>query len=238
MKKIYFVIAAVAMMMAGCEKQADNDKVVNGINSFELNIQGFGNPSGAKTRWDDAGLWWEEGDELVINDVIYSVGRRDDGTWIATTESTTGAEAVGSLYYVAYPSTGVVTGSVSTAHTYGPIDFDGTTIPMAAVTSTNSITLYPCCAVLKMATGVYGESISFTDVDGKICSSGTIDIESKTIISGTSIEDNALSPVTVGDYDYYIVPMEGESVTCTIVTDWGLSAENKELRKGVIYKID
>ena len=224
------------MMMAGCEKQVENENTVNSMNSFDLNIQGFSDASGAKTHWDDAGLWWNEdgSDYLVINGVSFQVKKDGDG-WKAN--STDGVGPDNGSFYVAYPYNGSVYDRDN--HTYGPVAFDGKTIPLAAVTTSNSITLWPCCAVLKIATGAYGEKISFTDVDGKICISGTIDIESKTIINGTSIGENTeLAPVTVGDYDYYIVPMEGESVTCTIVTDWGLSAENKELRKGVIYKID
>ena len=241
MKKIYFVIAAAAMMMAGCEKQAENEKVVDGINSFELNIQGFSDASGAKTRWDDAGLWWDENgnDFLVINGESFQV-IKDGNTWKAISVSGNGVDHDNGSYYVAYPSTDGASYEKE-SHTYGPVLFDGTTIPLAAVTTSNSITLYPCCAVIKGAysVGFYSDSEGNPGCSGEIYTEAYINTSNATLVDGTHMDmENWDNTLTDDDGDgYIIIPLAGNSVTAFLDVDGTMTTRPVELQKGHIYVI-
>ena len=212
MKKIYFVIAAVAMMMAGCEKQAENEKVVDGINSFELNIQGFSDANNVSFR--------------VI---------KDGDTWKAI--STDGVGPDNGNFYVAYPYTD---GAGYSNHIYGPITFSNTTVPLASVSNTNSLTLYPCCAVIKLNAS---KKISFTITEGQIATGGYIDTQSKTIINptGTTTSIALKSYMQEADgYYYYVVPIVGERLVCSKIKfgTTSTTAASITLEKGKIYKVD
>ena len=238
MKKIYFVIAAVAMMMAGCEKQAENENTVNSMNSFDLNVQGFSDASGAKTHWSDAGLWWNEdgSDYLVINGVSFQVKKEGD-KWKAI--STVGVGPDNGNFYVAYPYNG--SNYDQNNHTYGPVEFDdGTKIPLAAVTTSNSITLYPCCAVIKGASSVsfFGSDGNPGTVYGKVYYQADINIDNATLENGIALDE------ATGSYDLYddgngyiIIPIEGDYVEAVLEVDGNRTSDAVTLRKGRIYVI-
>ena len=239
MKKIYFVIAAVAMMMAGCEKQAENENTVNSMNSFDLNVQGFSDASGAKTHWSDAGLWWNEdgSDYLVINGVSFQVKKEGD-KWKAI--STVGVGPDNGNFYVAYPYNG--SNYDQNNHTYGPVEFDdGTKIPLAAVTTSNSITLYPCCAVIKGAysVGFYSDSERNPGCSGEIYTDAYINTSNATLVGGTPMDmENWDNTLTDEDGDgYIIIPLSGNSVTAFLDVDGNMTSHAVTLQKGHIYVI-
>lgn len=224
------------MMMAGCEKQAENENTVNSMNSFDLNIQGFSDASGAKTHWSDAGLWWNEdgSDYLVINGVSFQVKKDVDG-WKAI--STDGVGPDNGNFYVAYPYND---GARYSNHIYGPITFSKTTVPLASVSNTNSLTLYPCCAVIKLNES---KKISFTITEGQIATGGYIDTQSKTIINPTGTTNSIALKSYMQEADgyyYYVVPIVGERLVCSQIKfgTTSTTAASITLEKGKIYKVN
>ena len=224
------------MMMAGCEKQAENENTVNNMNSFDLNIQGFSDASGAKTHWDDAGLWWDEegSDYLVINGVSFQV-KKDGDKWKAI--STDGVGPDDNKFYVAYPYNGSSVYDRDN-HTYGPVEFDGETIPLAAVTTSNSITLWPCCAVIKVKNCEWAD-ISFDDIrSGAAYSVGTIDISTHSIIDGDE-ETYFGSGITDDNNNAYIaIPLGPDGIEATFTICGNSTQEPHKLVNGGLYVVD
>lgn len=239
-----FAAAVAALLLAGCDKEQQ------GYDSFILDIAGFSGADGSKAYWDGSGFWWtntenaSDGDFVKINGDVHQIFRDGDQwkTRKTNTEDGNFTDPVNDQYYIAYA--GDATGGMvwdSGSKRYGPVTFDGTIVPLARSGSGNRMTLDPCCAVIKMAKDTYGEKISFDVVSGKICSAGFIDPANLCIVNGTALTVS-ISPCSNNKddgYDYYIIPIEGNSVTCTISTDWGSeTSEPKTLRKGYVYVIN
>ena len=236
-----FAAAVAALLLAACDKEQQ------GYDSFILDIAGFSGADGSKAYWNDQGFWWENntnpdgGDVVRINGDVHNI-YRDGSQW--KTHAGAATTPIDGNYYIAYAGDGDNTrgmGWDSGSKLYGPVTFDGSIVPLARSGSGNRMTLDPCCAVIKMAKDTYGEKISFDVVSGKICSAGYIDPANLCIVNGTALTVS-ISPCSNNmddGYDYYIIPIEGNSVTCTISTDWGSeTSEPKTLRKGYVYVIN
>lgn len=238
-----FAAAVAALLLAACDKEQQ------GYDSFILDIAGFSGADGSKAQWNDSGFWWENntdpegGDVVRINGDVHHI-YRDGDQW--KTHAAAATTPIDGNYYIAYAGngdlTGVDLGWDSGSKLYGPVQFDGTIVPLARSGSGNRMTLDPCCAVIKITTGFAG-SLSFDDVDGMICSEGYISPAEAVITNGSSLldaDDPAIYPCAtdINGYDYFIIPMEGSSVTCKIITDNGDETAAKTLRKGVLYVVN
>ncbi len=241
------------MMMVGCEKQADNETGTTKIKSFDLEIQGFNGASDAKTHWYNDVFWWDDGDNVVINGYVFKVVEKVGGGWKATIDETEtqGFGSIDNFYYLAYPYDGSSARFNRESKTYGPIIFDGSVVPLAAITDSNKMTLTPCCAVLKGVSGnVYfynGDPNAGGEpgcVDGHVLKKGMINISSKTLQADLDVhpeyeldyENEQLS----NNNGYIIVPMLGESVTAWLYFEdedlW--TSHEVTLEKGRIYVIN
>lgn len=246
MKKIYFAVAAMAMLMiAGCEKQNGTIDNASGIDEFNISLKGFTGASGAKTYWDDYGLWWDSvgTDMIIINGKVFEI-KKENGTWKAKGLNG-GVDAEEGNYYVAYPYSPTSANYNSNTHLYGPITFvddenppEKDVIPMAAVSNTNNLTLIPCCAVIKGAYSVefYSdrEGQEAGTCSGEIYTIAYIDMSNAKLVEGTA-DHNTL---TDGDGDgYIIIPLAGESVTAFLNVDGNMTSHAVTLQKGHVYVI-
>lgn len=243
-----FAAAVAALLLAGCDKEQQ------GYDSFILDIAGFSGADGSKASWNNSGFWWtntenaSDGDYVRINGDVHQIFRAGN-QWktrkINTEDGNVTAPVNNDQYYIAYAGNGEKTlnlGWDEDSKLYGPVVFDSTIVPLARSGSGNKMTLDPCCAVIKITTGFAG-SLSFDDVDGMICSEGKISPAEAVITDGSSLldtDDPAIYPCAknIDGYDYFIIPMEGSSVTCKIITDNGDETAAKTLRKGVLYVVN
>ena len=234
------------MMMAGCEKQADNETSVTKMNSFDLEIQGFNGSSDAKTHWYNDVFWWDNEDKVVINGAVFSVVK-EDTVWKAKT-NIQGVEAIGGYYYLAYPYDENERARFNNLK-YGPITLDGTIIPLAAKTDSNKMTLTPCCAVIKGASsvGFYSDREgNEPGCSGKVYTSDNVYINTSnaTLEDGTPMDmENGENELWENGDGYIIIYLAGESVTAYLkVTDnvnyeERMTKEPVTLQKGRIYVI-
>lgn len=252
MKKIYIAMAA-ALMLAACGKE--NDGVAEqGYDSFVISVADLGGAGNAKAHWGSAnanGFYWDNGDGVLINGIEHTVNSTvnssGDVTW--TTTGTRVDPIDNGFFYVASYNGGVRTDrAINGGRSYGPVNFDGG-IPLACKGKTNKLTLYPCCAVLKVGSSYGGvtfydgnpeEGASCGTVSGKVLAKGIIDINNVCLSGGEEIDYN--EPFTMGNENgegYIVVPMEGKSVTAWLSFDgWYNSATAVTLEQGYIYVIE
>lgn len=228
MRKIYILAAATAMLFAACDdKPASYD-------SFELTTA-VHDASGAKTHWSASGLFWDNGDKVMINGNIHNIS--GSGTSWNTTGTQT--EAIDDYFYVAYP-TGTWDRGTKT------VSWNGTKVPLACKGKTNKMTLYPCCAVIKVVGGGY--ALSFTDSEGNpgtesgaVLTSGTIDVSSATLTGGTEFDYNYEMEPAGDDGDgngIFVIPMRGNSVSAKLSVDYNETSDVVTLQKGYMYVVD
>lgn len=231
-------MACVVLLMVGCEKQKDS------FNSFTLNMKNLEDASGAKTHWYNHVFWWDSGDNVVINGTVFDVVK-DGSTWKATSSS--GAEAIGDYFYLAYPydEVGGEAEFNSSNFTYGPVSFDGT-LPLAAKTKTNSMTLTPCCAVIIGADNVTFYNGDPNDggesgvIDGEVLSTGYINAATATVQTGEgSVALDYEEGIDAVD-GCIVIPMTSSSVTAWLGFNWDnrFTARAVVLEKGKIYVVE
>lgn len=228
-----FAMACIVLLMVGCEKQKDT------FDSFTLNMKGFADASGAKTHWDNNVFWWDSGDQVIINGSVFNVVK--DGTKWKATAVDQGATATDGYFYLAYP---FVDDGIAEYHpedkTYGTITFDGSVIPLAAKSNNNSMTLTPCCAVIKLDTSV---NISFPT--STITSKAYINIVNEQLSNSQQFLNRILAAKYMTRSDgkfYYAVPIIGESVTCSKITfgtgRTAIQTNAVTLEKGKLYVVN
>ncbi len=248
MKKIYIAMAA-ALMLAACGKE-NGDVAEQGYDSFVISVADLGGAGNAKAHWGSAnanGFYWDNEDKVLINGIEHTVHDNGNGTW--TTTGTRVDPIDDGFFYVASYNGRVDDGNpINGGRSFGPVVFNGG-IPLACKGKTNKLTLYPCCAVLKVGSSYGGvtfydgnpeEGASYGTVSGKVLANGYIDINNVCLSGGDEIEYS--EPFTMGNENgegYIVVPMEGKSVTAWLSFDgWHNSATAVTLEQGYIYVIE
>ncbi|MBR3783187.1 MAG: hypothetical protein IKJ78_01800 [Bacteroidales bacterium] len=242
MKKIYIAMAA-ALMLVACGKE--NDGVAEqGYDSFVISVADLGGAGNAKAQWGSEnpnGFYWEDGDKVLINGIEHTVHGSGNGPW-----STEGVQVYsidnGFFYVASYNGEANPDYKINEGRSYGPVNFDGG-IPLACKGKTNKLTLYPCCAVLKVVNA--GRDVATLFLSQPVPSAGTIDIASATVqVQGPDYYTDAFEEVQGSDGTvYFVLPMERGSISTTISIEDG-DGNSKEtpdevtIQKGCLYEID
>lgn len=229
-----FAAAVAALLLAGCDKGAS-------YSSFELSTADFRGADGAKTHWAAQGLYWNAGDKVVINGNEHTING-GGSSWHTEGPST---EDIDDYFYVAYPVQNNTTMS-GDGTTVSGVDFSGGAVPLACKGKTNKLTLYPCCAVIKVSDWVngiyfYNENGEAGTQDGKVLSEGSIDVVNNTVSGDTEIDYNSpMSPVaSIDGYNYFVIPMDGGAMQAVIDFDYSQQTNGPvELRAGYLYTVD
>ena len=248
MKKIYIAMAA-ALMLAACGKE--NDGVAEqGYDSFVISVADLGGAGNAKAHWGSAnanGFYWDNGDKVLINGKEHAVHGSGTNTWTTTGPQVNPID--NGFFYVASYNGAVETRYVKDeGRSYGLVAFNGG-IPLACKGKTNKLTLYPCCAVVRSTS--YGHldfldaNDEFGTVSGRVLRSGNIDIANVCLSGGEEIEYGSGIDVTdtvytdENEYYYFIIPMEGKSVTAKLQFDWDKTTRAPvTIQQGYIYDVD
>lgn len=247
MKKIYIAMAA-ALMLAACGKE--NDGVAEqGYDSFVISVADLGGAGNAKAHWGSAnanGFYWDDGDGVLINGIEHTVHGSSNGTW--TTTGTRVDPIDNGFFYVASYNGAVSTDKANDGRSYGPVDFSDGGIPLACKGKTNKLTLYPCCAVVRSASyshlDLYDADYNKGTASGRVLASGNIDIANVCLSGGEEIDyENGIDATYTDEntgYNYFIIPMEGKSVTAMLEFDWGMQTTSAPvtIQQGYIYDVD
>lgn len=230
------VLAAGMLLAVGCTKPVS-------YSSFVL-TPSIRDASGAKTTWSANGLFWSAGGDVVsINGNMHRVVHGGGTEW-HTEGVQTGALADGN-FYIASPATSGAWSEGS--RTFGPVSFDGDNVPLACVGKTNKLTLYPCCAVLKVQ-GLTNNVVVELYTDENLVDTvevpmrGTIDIVGRRITGGSGYTNMLEGTVSGGD-TYFVIPMTGNSVSAALLIydddgNEGNTNAAYTLNKGTLYTID
>lgn len=239
MKKIYIAMAA-ALMLAACGKE-NGGVAEQGYDSFVISVADLGGAGNAKAHWGSAnanGFYWDNGDKVLINGIEHTVNGSSNGTW-TTTGTRVDPIDNGFFYVASYNGEANPDYKINGGRSYGPVDFDGG-IPLACKGKTNKLTLYPCCAVLKVVNA--GSDVATLFLSQEVPLAGTIDIASATV-QGSDYTD-AFEEVQGSDGTvYFVLPMESGSISTTIYIEDG-DGNSKEtpdevtIQKGCLYEID
>ncbi len=229
-----FAAAVAALLLAGCDKGAS-------YSSFELSTADFRGADGAKTQWTANGLYWEDGDAVVINRIEHTI----HGSGSSWSTSGTKTNNIDGYFYVAYPVQNNTSMSAD-GTTVSGVDFSDGVVPLACKGKTNKLTLYPCCAVIKVSDWVSGISFYNEDgeagtQDGKVLAEGSINVVNNTVFGDTEIDYNSpMSPVeSIDGYNYFVIPMDGGAMQAVIDFDYSQQTNGPvELRAGYLYTVD
>lgn len=235
---MFAALAMAALLMTSCGKDSQ------GFDSFVLSTADFNDANGSKAHWDASGYWWENAtsstdptcDAVLINGTSHNIYY--DGTNHLWKTHGDAVSPDGGYFYVVYA--GSMTPSNYSSRTYGPVTFDGTFVPLSAKGQGNSLTLYPCCAVLKVNQQV---PIRFTITSGSIATGGYIDADNNEIINSTGttnlIAKNKYC-ANVGGYYYYVVPIVGNELVCSQIkfNTTKTNAASITLTKGNVYTVN
>lgn len=245
MKKIYIAMAA-ALMLAACGKE--NDGVAEqGYDSFVISVADLGGAGNAKAHWGSAnGFYWDDGDKVLINGIEHTVHGSGTGTWTTTGDPVTSID--NGFFYVASYNGGVDVGNpINGGRSFGSVDFSDGGIPLACKGKTNKLTLYPCCAVVRSQNYTFlelfdADGSSYGTVSGRVLRSGNIDIANVCLSGGQEITyEEGIYPAYTDDngYNYFIIPMEGKSVTAKLKFDWEITTRAPvTIQQGYIYDVD
>ena len=238
-----FAAAVAALLLAACDKEQQ------GYDSFILDIAGFSGADGSKAYWDDSGFWWENtetagvGDAVRINGDVHNI-YRDGSQWKTHAENGEATNPVDGNYYIAYAGTKTTLEDFvwdSDSKLYGPVEFDGTIVPLARSGSGNRMTLDPCCAVIKGANHVDfftnnpDEDDSKGVISGIVYSSGYISPSNSIVVNGVALDyENGID----GDGEYIVIPLGNEPVTAYLQFDFERNTSKAvTLKKGYFYNV-
>lgn len=241
MKKIYIAMAA-ALMLAACGKE--NDGVAEqGYDSFVISVADLGGAGNAKAHWGSInanGFYWDSGDVVLINGTVHTVNGSGNGRWTTTTTGEHVDPIDNGFFYVAsYNGSANIGDTINGGRAYAVESFDGG-IPLACKGKTNKLTLYPCCAVLKVVNA--GGDMATLFLSQEVPSAGTIDIASATV-QGTKYTDAFEEVQGSNGTVYFVLPMESGSISTTIEIDDGedhskVTRGEVTIQKGCLYEID
>ena len=221
---MFAALAMTALIMTACNKEPQS------FSSFILNTSDLRTPNGTKAHMDASVYWWEEdGSDVVrINGeqhMIYKNGETE--TWMTQGNR---VYKVNDRFYVAYA--GDQTGDMDwddVNYKYGTADnavsFDGTFVPLAIAGTSNRLTLYPCCAMIKtnrFDTHVefYKESPQVNEnaeagtTDGNILASGLIvpgDNANTCVLEGEDYATGVDALPGNDGYHYFVIPIKGNT---------------------------
>lgn len=228
------MVMAVGMTMGCADKPT-------GYDSFELTPR-FKHADRSKTTWSDNGLFWTSGDKVIINGQLHMVSG-SGSTW-QTTGEYVAAWDDGNFYIASPASSG---GFNSTDYTYGPLTFNGDNVPLACVGGTNKLTLYPCCAVLKVE-GLTNNVMVELYTDNRFDTPVEVPMGGKIDIAGACITDgnnytSILEGYVSGDNSYFIIPMTSGSIHAALMIydddgNYGETNDAYTISKGTLYTID
>lgn len=227
-----FAAAVAALLLAGCDKGAS-------YSSFELSTADFRGADGAKIHWAAQGLYWNEGDVVVINGIEHTI----HGSGSSWSTSGTKTNNIKGYFYVAYPYGTMSVSDDSTTVTVKNVDFSGGVVPLACKGKTNKLTLYPCCAVIKSSSYDWLKFPEGCESGGRILASGDIDVANNVLMGGEEIDyDGGIYAITGSDgNNYFVIPMAGKVVNVKISFGWdndAVTSHAVELRAGYMYTVD
>ena len=208
----------------------------NAYTNFFFSDVHFGGDS--KLVFDYQGLWWEGGEDVYINGVPHTLINEGGGSWATKGDP---VEKLNGKFYVGIPWADFDESRCR----YGEYDFtDGVTIPLAIAGTSNRMTLWPCCAVIRST--VYEQMTVEEIFSGEIAKAGYI-YPGETLAScrieasdylGAGEEVTRIDGRD-GAY-YYVLPIEGNEVEVVLYFDWGAvttTAESVVLKKGYFYDL-
>lgn len=234
---MFAALVLTALLMTACDKEPQ------GFDSFILNTADFNDANGSKATWNASGYWWESGDNVYINGETHSISY-DGSTWKTHLENDLNEDGVtapeSGKYNVVY--VGGAQADYSDG-VYGPVEFDGTFVPLAISGNTNRMTLYPCCAVIRSSSSGYVK-LDIPAGGGTVLTKGYINSSSATL-SATGESEDVTTEISASLSDeegnnYFIIPMEGSVVRAQLTFDGREDPTNGpvEIRKGILYIID
>lgn len=236
LKRTMIMTALAGMLLASCVRE--NVEPMS-YDRFYLNPPQFCGDS--KLSFDHNGLWWEGGEMICINGKDHLLVS-EDGVWHTEGEP---VERVNGKFYV-----GISPAEWDpSALRYGPYNFvDDQIIPLAIAGTTNRLTLWPCCAVIR--TTQYRELILEDIWSGAVARSGFVypgeSLASCRIVTG----EDPISPGEVleaidgedGAY-YFVLPIVGDEDFEAILTfetfDWEYvtTPDAVVIKKGYFYDL-
>lgn len=250
MKKIYTFAAALFCLLAvGCTRD------IMSFSSFDLRDVNFTDDE-SKMHFVFSGsgsaLSYDSGtDHVYVNGSDFTIYQRGS-SWTAE-----GTSAVsGERFYCAYANGNVFNwneGDKTYDFTLNLSTTNG--IVLAGNTDQNTLTLTPCCAIIRVPLGVTGYTVKVGFDANKVPSSAKINADSKQIVAA---DIAYLTGVTSGgagqfltfkedaDHNYYVgVPIVGGSVTTHLYLEWtkgGSTTKYKTtgqvvLEKGKVYTL-
>lgn len=259
MKRILFSIVVIfsTLLIVSCVKD-DEVEVADEPQVFNLDIAGMSDAQGSKLVWDSAGyLWWSEsGDYVNINGCAFQV-KYDNGWKAVAVDSTMLPTKDNNYYNICYMGSSTGNASWNSGdQLFDGVNFSGI-VPLVGRGTTNNLTLYPCCAVLKCKMGSNTlATVSFTYADdetNKFSKKGKLNPETHLVESSTqNLTSISTGTLRHSDGSYFLVlPMTAESLTLKKISFkykvngvgsfvFKETGEGKTItiRKGVVYTID
>ncbi len=232
LKRTMIMTALAGVLMASCVRENVEPE---SYDRFYLNPPQFCGDS--KLSIDHNGLWWDGLDVIYINGKDH-VLFNENGVWHTEGEP---VESVNGKFYV-----GISPAEWDeSALRYGPYNFvDDQIIPLAIAGTTNRLTLWPCCAVIR--TTQYQELILEDIWSGAVARSGYVyPGESLASCRIVTEEDpfgpgESLYPIVGEDGAYYFVlPIVGdEDFEAILNFDWDVTTlDAVVIKKGYFYDL-
>lgn len=269
---LFAVVATVGIW--SCEKSENENVKPDGGHSGEeyvappvFNIKDIALASGSKVYANQNGVWWQDGDGLVVNGHLYEI-KRESGEWKAVIQDNGGQVYpgapdgrsfnflyVGSVGNATWPTYIDETGDYEHVSFANPADENGSCLfALTSRTDNNDVTLWPCCAVLLYDYDFADDESAWVEVEY------ADDTENYLVEAGTEVTvncgDHRIEPSgntsDVATFygktkeNYIVLPMEGDEVKLkkltlytSNATDGKPSRENLTivLKKGVVYRV-
>ena len=230
------MIAAMAgILVASCGRE---DITPGAYDSFYLYGPNLCNTS--KMVFDNQGLWWTAGDHIFVNGKDHEVLTDGEGNW--RTHGTQVSSHNGK-FYVGIPLDPIAHWDEINC-LYGPYNFtSGDIVPLAIASSTNRLTLWPCCAVIRSTQYDYAY---ITVTNGKIATYGYIQ-PGETLAQcnitlggdGTDLDNGDWFAIGGSDGAYYFVlPIVDDEVEAILDFGSEVTPNPVVLKKGYFYDLN